>query len=332
MIRAVMIFFILLVVTSCAPKHKEISPDLQERVKQDIVAGNFPATCGYECFWSYMEYNRAMQSLYIAERWKDLSELVAMVGYENDAAYYYIGRSAEELGYPQSAMTYYEHSIELSGKKSTRCNDPSYCHFNAAEASRGRLKYLKSLENVVNLMAPKDGNSSYGGAAREAGKTRKPGRAITKQTILNLTYADESSGARRTLKNGKWTSGNFPYHPDGCETPGCSEVAVDNMAFGDLNTDGSKDGAFILYSSGNGPGHEYILRAVYYDGEKLMVTPFVYIGNRIHFSSITIRGGKVICIYYDRKPMQAMADKPTVRVLRTFVLKSGVLTEELARR
>jgi hypothetical protein len=49
-----------------------------------------------------------MKEFYDSERWKDLALAVTEIGDRNDQAYYYLGRSAEGLGYFDAARVYYK--------------------------------------------------------------------------------------------------------------------------------------------------------------------------------------------------------------------------------
>jgi hypothetical protein len=49
-----------------------------------------------------------------AHHWQELAVLVMQTGYTNDLTYYYLGRAAEGLGYPDAAKTYYQISERLA--------------------------------------------------------------------------------------------------------------------------------------------------------------------------------------------------------------------------
>lgn len=63
----------------------------------------------------------ALKELYDQERWPDLVEKVVEKQFVSDLYYFYLGRSAEELGGPDVAIIYYKLAIEHSAK-GDRCS------------------------------------------------------------------------------------------------------------------------------------------------------------------------------------------------------------------
>lgn len=57
-----------------------------------------------------------LKQLYARRLWPLIVNLIAKQNYGDDLHYYLLGYSAEQLGYPDAAITYYEKSIKLSDK------------------------------------------------------------------------------------------------------------------------------------------------------------------------------------------------------------------------
>jgi hypothetical protein len=57
---------------------------------------------------------KKVRSLDATGRWQELALLVMQVGYTNDLSHYYLGHSAENLGYWRAAQRYYRIAERLS--------------------------------------------------------------------------------------------------------------------------------------------------------------------------------------------------------------------------
>jgi len=77
-------------------------------IQQVLSNGDIRLTCDTSCSGSWGAKRNEMKSLYENELWKDLASTVAGIGFRSDQTYFYLGRSAEGLGYEDAARTYYK--------------------------------------------------------------------------------------------------------------------------------------------------------------------------------------------------------------------------------
>lgn len=97
-------------------------------------------------------------------------------------------------------------------------------------------------------------------------------------------------------------------------------------AIGDLDADGSPDGALVLGWSGGGSGTFYELFAVLNEPAGLRPLGGVLLGDRVELKSIAVRDGRVIVGYIGAGPDDA-ACCPTKRFDKAFQVEAGTLTE-----
>ena len=70
--------------------------------------GEIRFTCETSCAGAWGSNRREMKQLYSMGLWHDLALKVTNLGFRSDQTYYYLGRSAEGLGYNEAARTYYK--------------------------------------------------------------------------------------------------------------------------------------------------------------------------------------------------------------------------------
>ena len=77
-------------------------------VKASLKKGDIRLTCGIGCSGASGYHRRQKKMMHDNALWHDLALKVVNVGFEMDREYYYLGRSAEGLGYFDAALTYYK--------------------------------------------------------------------------------------------------------------------------------------------------------------------------------------------------------------------------------
>jgi len=98
----------------CANKYDALTPDLQAQFLDDLKAGRPTLDCGQKCLITWLAQVPSIHQLDIAESWTPLADKVMQIGYGNDLAYYYLGQSAQGLGFHRAAITYYNTSLALA--------------------------------------------------------------------------------------------------------------------------------------------------------------------------------------------------------------------------
>jgi len=81
--------------------------------------------------------------------WKNLAEKVLEIGFENDLAYYYLGRAAEGLGHYKGAIIYYN-----LGKGDVQQCDGLFNNCNDFEFPRDINARLRDVENKISKSSP----------------------------------------------------------------------------------------------------------------------------------------------------------------------------------
>ena len=73
-----------------------------------LNSGSVTLTCGLACSGAWGSNRKKMKTLHDTQSWGGLANIVLSIGYNNDLAYYYLGRSAEGMGLLDVAKIYYQ--------------------------------------------------------------------------------------------------------------------------------------------------------------------------------------------------------------------------------
>jgi hypothetical protein len=102
------------------------------------------AWSGYSEVSSESSQHRDLLAMYETRAWRSLALAVMRVGSGSDLAWHYLGRSAEGLGYPAAARTYYRKSIEAAARPGVSGCILMLCSgFHFPEDSINRLKIVE---------------------------------------------------------------------------------------------------------------------------------------------------------------------------------------------
>lgn len=106
-----------------------------------------------------------------------------------------------------------------------------------------------------------------------------------------------------------------------------NSVGYLQAAFGDLNKDGVKDAAVIVWANTGGSDRFVYLVAVTNRGKILRQAAHVLLGNHVQMTSLTIDGGKIVA-----KSLGLAVNEPvccpSVEATQTFTLEGNVLKEK----
>lgn len=128
----------------------------------DLKSGNSSLSDGVGPLYSWVSDFRQLVIFYNSAQWNSLAFSVMQIGYANDIAYYFLGSSAEGLGYYDAALKYYNLSKEFY-------SDPHRTHHcrDSAEGCGGlRLDVLIPTkmdivqQKIANTNTPKKYDSS----------------------------------------------------------------------------------------------------------------------------------------------------------------------------
>ena len=104
----------IIMMAGCAAKYDAITPELQAGMMNDLRAGKLNLDCGQKCYLTWMAQAPTIHMLDVQEKWNDLAVRVMQIGYGTDLSYYYLGQSAQGLGYHPAAITYYTQSLAFA--------------------------------------------------------------------------------------------------------------------------------------------------------------------------------------------------------------------------
>ena len=150
-----------------------------------------------------------------------------------------------------------------------------------------------------------------------AGRYLREGRCLQQQDgahhgqhdIDPLNHAYRVEGEKVFLRNG------HARKPVPDSSAAILSEAVLPAAYGDLNGDGREDAAIILLQQTGGTGTFYYLAVAIHGSDAIEA---FFLGDRIAMRKLSIENKTVLVEYLDRAAGEAMATRPTKRVLRRF--------------
>jgi len=294
--RYFLLLFIVFILAACgAPIHKTITPELQSKMLQDLKEGKLVLNSqSVNSDLSYTWFSNDISNAYNSQNWKKLAELVMQVGNEKDISYFYLGISAEQLGYSDAALKYYQRAQDLYADKIRNHHCRSFekdCNgINLAIILPNKAKQLASIghqatkeqQNSKNYLPPKGSGSDASGVL------------ITEDIIKNLTYWGT------TVKNGLAES----VTDDSPEIKSCTEV--DSFFIGNVNQDGSQDA--IVQVADNLCGvvlHVTFIHIIHATQNNFEVVGPLVIGDRSNIKFTSNDRGKfnaTLTVHSDRDP------------------------------
>lgn len=103
------IYALVLIIAGCASRGSHtINGNKITNIQESLSKGEIRLTCNTACSYTWGANRREMKLLYENELWEDLASTVARIGFRSDQTYYYLGRSAEGLGYIDASRKYYK--------------------------------------------------------------------------------------------------------------------------------------------------------------------------------------------------------------------------------
>jgi hypothetical protein len=90
-------------------------------IEQSLLKGEIRLECDVACSGSYGYIRKQLKRLYEGSLWLELAKEVVNNGHRSDQSYFYLARSAEEIGSIDAAYEYYK-----LAKYSHPCNSPTF--------------------------------------------------------------------------------------------------------------------------------------------------------------------------------------------------------------
>ncbi|MDD4615792.1 MAG: hypothetical protein PHW76_01545 [Alphaproteobacteria bacterium] len=168
----------ILLLQACANGLSTLSQEEKTRTLHDIRLGNIELNCRLTCTgtWELGGHDEA-KKLYAARDWEHLGLHIAKMGYQSDLTYFYLGRSAEEMGAHPAALKYYQIAGALStGSKATlKCETYSDCDgFAFPQDIDARAEALSIKSTKKQQAAPMEKPESRPASAKQLPAPKEP--------------------------------------------------------------------------------------------------------------------------------------------------------------
>jgi len=132
---------------------------------------------------------------------------------------------------------------------------------------------------------------------------------ITEEDLANLEYKiDITPSGVAQLEDGRYSEEAAPGSASKIEVE-----LTQNIAYGDLNSNGIEDASVILLSDGGGSGSFYYVAAVMNEEGGLKSTNSLFLGDRIKIQNISIDSGLISVEFLTRTKDQPMTEERLLR-------------------
>lgn len=112
--KVMAVIVLVVCLNACAPVYTNITPEIREKMMADLKTGRL--MLNDQSFSTDLQFtmkNSDLIKAHNSKNWAQLAELTMQIGHENDISYYYLGVSAENLGYLDAAILYYGRALVL---------------------------------------------------------------------------------------------------------------------------------------------------------------------------------------------------------------------------
>ena len=115
---AAMLLAVLL--AGCATRLASMSTEQRQDILPAFRQGRTVLDCRAACSWQWLARRQTLANLYATQQWNQLAGEISEIGYQEDLAYFWLGRAAEAQGFLPAAARYYAIAGAL-----TRAGDPN---------------------------------------------------------------------------------------------------------------------------------------------------------------------------------------------------------------
>ncbi len=142
---------LVILLSACSAKYSDISSAERTERYQAFTIGRAVLDCGLNCSGYWGSERSTLLQLLAAQKWPALAQKVLEIGYNNDLAWYYLGRAAEGLNRGRAAQIYYYKA--MSGVKACDGAINNCDGFKFPDDARKQLDALERSSAVNNLPA-----------------------------------------------------------------------------------------------------------------------------------------------------------------------------------
>jgi uncharacterized protein len=135
----------ILSAASCSVDTRTLDATQTESFDRGFPSGDIELACGLSCSGTFGYNRRSMRNHAEAGEWRTLASTVNAIGYNVNLAWYYLGRSAEEMGYHDAAVRYYN---RVDHPTTTKCKRGCDGHIFPDEAN-ARILFLGRMKSKM---------------------------------------------------------------------------------------------------------------------------------------------------------------------------------------
>ena len=134
----------------CATRLASMSTEQRQDILPAFRQGRTVLDCRVACSWQWFARRQTLANLYATQQWNQLAGEISEIGYQEDLAYFWLGRAAEAQGFLPAAARYYAiaGALTRAGDPNLRCTNvgiggcfgvnvpaASYARLNAVQAT-----------------------------------------------------------------------------------------------------------------------------------------------------------------------------------------------------
>jgi len=164
---------VVLLQAGCATRLASMSAEQRQDILPSFRQGRTVLDCRVACSWQWFARRQTLATLYATQQWNQLAGEVSEIGYQEDLAYFWLGRAAEAEGYLPAAARYYAIAGALTriGDSALHCTGVSMggCFgINVPAESHARLNAVQATLATAFRMQ-QQASQQPGGAAYRPG-------------------------------------------------------------------------------------------------------------------------------------------------------------------
>jgi hypothetical protein len=183
--HSALIALVSALLAACSQNMPVLTSQAESKMIANLREGRAGLECGAACSGTWEQSLSALNRRYVIGDWRQLATLVMQIGYQNDLAYYYLGRSAEGVGAFPAALKYYRTAGHLTTGSDSRfkCNSGGHDLCNGLNFPRDLSSSIRIVQRHVSSGKPSTPDSPRSVEAPAGGVVSASGPAQAEQWI-----------------------------------------------------------------------------------------------------------------------------------------------------